>query len=820
MAYKYGEKITRTYNGSKRTWRTFVKYTTETTATKVKYEISVGVENCSSASMSFDAKKLDAYVLVDGTQKKHTENSSKITLSGGGKKTLISSYSGSFTRGDSSTSHTIKGKCVAASSCAWHGTSIGTLTVKVPAVGVPDGETEAEINGDYVVDKITLSSPTDVLINALDFDDRNDVYFREILEYTDGEPTTFGDDVFPTPLIIYVRHNRSHHYQTYDKDGNPIGLPNRASSSEQVSLPYTLPASTRTETKDGDNTIVREVNNSLHIEVVFRSSVLPELDLTDYQVITSIKLDDGDTSFDDTAILKCRYDYQWHIDFEVQGASYPDTDTDGYAKNIKVYAFPYENGAFSNDPDIIDGAFKVTKLGADSSTPPQYTWSIGIDLGREYVDDPRSTTPNAKIKVDWENVTYVVPDGDRAFYNTTKNMNFANGLANSVFVGGCSVPNFTSRVWYSKVNEPLYFPDTNYMEVGSNDTAVYGLTKVGDYLCIVKQGKTTDTSIYLAYPTSFEDDTAYAVKQGLNGVGADSRFAFNIMNEEALFLSNIGVMAIVPTETEEKRIQNRSYFIDKKLAEENHEEAYSFVFNNMYYLAFPNGHCYVLDGNQRNSWGNDKTNLVYECYYLENVAANNFVKFKHQLWFSTDNNICRFKTDDDKYPYADGYFGATEEEDNFTPVEAEWSTKFDDDGSIHYYKTMQKKGNVVSILPSDYKYTLVSVTEEEWNADREKYFEVTDDGYERCNSESNYNGGTYYIRDISATRVYVRKDTNDPYEIQRKFNERSRIPSEMILKKKFKKYKRLQFIIRNDEDEPFGIDEIIKSYTIGNYAKK
>ena len=42
----------------------------------------------------------------------------------------------------------------------------------------------------------------------------------------------------------------------------------------------------------------------------------------------------------------------------------------------------------------------------------------------------------------------------------------------------------------------------------------------------------------------------------------------------------------------------------------------------------------------------------------------------------------------------------------------------------------------------------------------------------------------------------------------------------MVLNKKFKKYKRLQFIIRNEEDEDFGVDEIIKNYTVGNYAKK
>ena len=68
--------------------------------------------------------------------------------------------------------------------------------------------------------------------------------------------------------------------------------------------------------------------------------------------------------------------------------------------------------------------------------------------------------------------------------------------------------------------------------------------------------------------------------------------------------------------------------------------------------------------------------------------------------------------------------------------------------------------------------------------------------------------------------MFIKKDEDDPYEIERSFNESSNIPSEMYLKKKVKKYKRLQFIVRNEVDEPFGLDSIIKNYTLGSYAKR
>ena len=45
-------------------------------------------------------------------------------------------------------------------------------------------------------------------------------------------------------------------------------------------------------------------------------------------------------------------------------------------------------------------------------------------------------------------------------------------------------------------------------------------------------------------------------------------------------------------------------------------------------------------------------------------------------------------------------------------------------------------------------------------------------------------------------------------------------PHEFYLNKKVKKYKRLQIIARNEKlNEGFGIQEIVKVYTLGNYSK-
>lgn len=499
---------------------------------------------------------------------------------------------------------------------------------------------------------------------------------------------------------------------------------------------------------------------------------------------------------------------QWSKNVVINTSELPSVDSDG---NAILELLQIKN--YSTSPATWETVPKTEIEVIDNGS----TWSFAYTFDEDHVGDALSTTPPIGVRVTYKHYEVEIPEVTNAFYTTSRNQNYSNGIYNVMFVGGVDntqYPSFTSRAWWSRINNPLYFPDTNYIEVGSNDTAVQGLTKVGDYLAIVKQSKTTDTAIFLVYPTSFEEETTYAVKQGVQGVGALSRYSFNILGDETLFLSPKGVMAVVPSQDEEHKVQNRSYFIDKRLLTEDATEAYSFVFDGKYFLSIGNGHCYVLDGNQKNSWGNDKTVLVYECYYLENVPAKCFVKFRDGLVFSDSNNVCGFN---------DGYVDAYNGEEENVAVSAEWSTIFDDDGALHYYKTMQKKGNLVSVLPleNERPYEEVSIDEEAFNEDKEHYFVFEDGTYVQCTDTDVYSATTtYYVENRSSTKLFVRKDDKDPVEIQRKFGLQTDTPSEMFLNKKFKKYKRLQFILRNDADENFGVDEIVKNYTVGNYAKK
>lgn len=460
------------------------------------------------------------------------------------------------------------------------------------------------------------------------------------------------------------------------------------------------------------------------------------------------------------------------------------------------------------------------------TTTTTYTLHIRADYGQYYIFS--SSTTDEKTVVT-ESFDYEAGDGEyithdaSAFAACQRTFVYGSGLYNQVFYSASTLAGYNSRVWYSMASDPTYVPDTNYIEAGGDDTHIVGMMKVSGYVGIIKQGSAMDASVYLAYPTSFETDTTFAVMQSINGVGALSNGAFNILNAEPLYLSKDGVMGIEVSETEvDRKVRSRSYFINKALtAEQNLAEAVSFVHKNLYYLAL-NGHVYVLDGSQKNSWANEKTNLQYECYYLENVPAQCFSAMDGVLYFTDyEGNLCKFKESTDEHPYRDEYslgepvytmasapvngqydlddFEATPAEDETikygdswytvtsideenekvnvgegVPIVARWDTIADDDGAVHFFKNLQKKGCVVSLLPDS----------------------------------------------DSGVKVYLKPDEREAVKYGETDVSGNLLPSEHYIKKKIKKYKRLQIICVNDGlDQGFGVDQIIKSYTMGNYSK-
>lgn len=441
------------------------------------------------------------------------------------------------------------------------------------------------------------------------------------------------------------------------------------------------------------------------------------------------------------------------------------------------------------------------------------------------------TTYHAPITsgVDNIRITYTATGDDKSgqILNCQTCAHFSATVQDQIFLTGN--PNNPNSVFYSAFNNLAYFPDLHYLNIGG-ENKIMGFLNLGEYLAVVKEGTSDDSTIFLIYQTSIQSTTVsssdgkatttqertFAVKRATAGIGAISRHAFGVLNDEPLFLSSFGIYGVISTNTtSEKIVRNRSFFVDPKLtAESDLKDAVGTIWNN-YYLLFANGrayktekfinpdngveyetevsdgHVYILDGRHKTSNNTGNTSYGYEAYYWEGVPAISVCSYDMELWFGTSRGeVCRFKNSGQRTDYSDATLKSNP---NITgvPIKAVWSTPNDNDGASEYFKTMQKKGTMCTVAP--YQRSSVKVY-------------LRPDGYPR-----QYIGMTYVdISGLFDGEIDFGRLSFDPRTT----------PRDSFFKKKQKKYIRLQIILENDAlDEPFGVFEIVKTYVVTRFAK-
>lgn len=373
-------------------------------------------------------------------------------------------------------------------------------------------------------------------------------------------------------------------------------------------------------------------------------------------------------------------------------------------------------------------------------------------------------------------------------------MTYGYSAADRIFIVGGVKRN---KIYYSGVNKPMYFPDNNYITVGHDTNGITGLHRVSEYLAAVKDDSGIEGTVFLISGAYQGDEMYFKVTPTSAGTGAIAPKSFSTLVDEPLFLSRSGVFAIANYyTTTEKVIRNRSYYLDKKLlAEPNLDKACSVTYRR-YYILCVNDHCYVLDGRSRSQDKNNNTDYLYEAYYWENIPATVFYVWQNELYFGdAEGHLCKFNTDiNNRTKYCDGgtLTVNSEGEKSLTggvAIPCEWSTPLDDDNSPQYFKTLNKKGTLLTILP--YERTSAKVT-------------LVKDGEDR------HELGIFYADIHTWNLIDFERFT---------FNSNDTAQDDFF-RKKIKKYKRLQIIVRNDGIyEPFGILGITKTYTVGNFSK-
>ena len=150
-----------------------------------------------------------------------------------------------------------------------------------------------------------------------------------------------------------------------------------------------------------------------------------------------------------------------------------------------------------------------------------------------------------------------VPFRDRIVTNTQFSL-FGGRNDTRVFLAGAPV--LRNRVYYSDVARPNYFPENNFVDLGSNGVAVTGFSKQYDRLIVFKAPNRQDNTIYTI------NSDASEVRPLNDDVGCINAETIQSIENSPFFLSDKGVYELVNTEVrDERNVVHVSDAIDRNI---------------------------------------------------------------------------------------------------------------------------------------------------------------------------------------------------------------------------------------------------------------
>ena len=365
------------------------------------------------------------------------------------------------------------------------------------------------------------------------------------------------------------------------------------------------------------------------------------------------------------------------------------------------------------------------------------------------------------------------------------------------------------KTYYSEVNNPFLIPDNYWFDV---DNEVVAYQRMSSNLVVI----TRDTGKNTIFLASAVSDTAtlgenmtvsFSVKPTNAGVGAITGNVGGVLNDEPMFLSSTGLYGMLTNWSSEKYAVNRSGRVNRRLCKEpNLEEAVGCAFNGYYYLAV-NSHIYILDGRHKDSTRSGETS--YECYYFENVPTiREMFVVDNKMFFTDDTNTYTWNSDlPEKLRYYDNLvLNGDGEYVSGNPVHGWWASVFDDDGAPQILKTLKKKGSMAVMTPYAHTGAYVTLIKNGDEFQELGYQNTSIFSFEDVDFGYGHEGEPEYVPSAMDEARFIFSSNTVAYD--------------RFTKKKIKKYKRLQIIVGNDRAEPFALTKVVKTYDMGNYAKR
>ena len=441
-----------------------------------------------------------------------------------------------------------------------------------------------------------------------------------------------------------------------------------------------------------------------------------------------------------------------------------------------------------------DGVWRVSTTGSLAINGKTLTWTVDAALGKISFSEPVGEPP--VTGEDNVRITYEVES--RADVINKMRIGIVYGVGGAMdrlFLSGNPDEPTVDR--WSEWNDPTYFPDTNYAELGQDGAPIIGYSILGDKLVTHKRSETEGRNAFVREGFLEEDgDAVFRIVNVITGEGGIAENSFQSFGGEPVFLTKDGVFALTPSDlTGERYTQQRSYFLNGALLREpNLEKAKSCVWGRFYCLAI-NDKIYLLDNEQKSYEARSpNSSFQYEGYVFNGVEASAlWVDRNGRLCFGTkEGKICVFG---DPLQGSDGTDYKSVGEKDPVAVEAWWSTPL---LNLDSWSNLKSVKNVwVAAMPYG------KTSGEIWYSTDKKVWDLAK---------------TYETELVKEYDVGIFSFSQTDFD-EFTFNANGR---GMIFptRKKAKKVKMFQVVVKNMKQQPFGLLAIALQYTKGGRIKK
>ena len=251
-----------------------------------------------------------------------------------------------------------------------------------------------------------------------------------------------------------------------------------------------------------------------------------------------------------------------------------------------------------------------------------------------------------------------------------------NGARDRLFVAGSS----NNVDYYCEMNDPTYWGEYWYSIIGQDSASIMGYSIINEKLATHKNNAENDTNTILRKGTLLNGEIAFILDGAYQGSGVISKRSMANLENEPLFVSSDNTInAVTPSDVlGERYSQQRSYYLNGALQNEDLSSSYACVWNQFYLLSV-GSKVYILDGTQFFTERNTPfSHRQYAGFYWTGINARVMWVEDDALYFGDANG--NIKT------FYDGSL-RTHYNDNGVAITCYWDTSMDTGETFAMKKT-------------------------------------------------------------------------------------------------------------------------------------